>query len=107
MSASEIFSGSADFVGLIPIVQTYLDSVPVDAGVRTKIDQYIEFIRGRANGSIMTLAAWMRSFVRSHPEYKLDSVVSHEINYDLVVALDDIAHGERLAPELLGNRHFT
>ncbi|KAI8320377.1 GCS-domain-containing protein [Martensiomyces pterosporus] len=103
MSASEIFNGSPEFVGLVPIVQMYLDSVPVDAQVRSKIDEYIGFIRGRADGTIMTAAAWMRSFVRSHPEYKFDSVVSPEINHDLVVALDDIVRGRRPAPELLGS----
>jgi hypothetical protein len=32
----------------------------------------------------------MRNFVRSHPAYKHDSVVSAEINYDLIVAIDEM-----------------
>lgn len=32
----------------------------------------------------------MRDFVRSHPSYKFDSVVSQEINYDLMVAVDEM-----------------
>ena len=43
----------------------------------------------------------MRRFVQSHPAYKHDSVVSQEINYDLIKALDEIERGERAAPELL------
>ncbi|KAJ2383219.1 glutamate--cysteine ligase, partial [Coemansia sp. RSA 2603] len=102
MSANEIVNGSLDFVGLVPIVQMYLDSIEVEDGVRSKIDTYIDFVRGRADGSIVTAAAWMRNFVRSHPAYKYDSVVSSEINYDLVVALDEIGQGKRNAPELTG-----
>lgn len=41
-------------------------------------------------GSLQTPATWMRDFVRSHPAYKFDSVVSQEINYDLMVAVDDM-----------------
>ncbi|KAJ2787681.1 glutamate--cysteine ligase [Coemansia interrupta] len=102
MSANEIVNGSLDFVGLVPIVQMYLDSIEVEDSVRAKIDTYIDFVRGRADGSIVTAAAWMRNFVRSHPAYKFDSVVSSEINYDLVVALDEIGKGKRNAPELTG-----
>ena len=32
----------------------------------------------------------MRQFVRSHPSYKFDSVVSQEINYDLMIAVDEM-----------------
>ncbi|KAJ2394564.1 glutamate--cysteine ligase [Coemansia sp. RSA 2531] len=106
MSANEIINGSPGFVGLIAVVEMYLDTVVLSESVRRKIDTYIAFIRGRADGSIMTAAAWIRKFVRSHPAYAFDSVVSSEINYDLVVALDDIANGQRLAPELLGEGNF-
>ncbi|KAJ1829390.1 glutamate--cysteine ligase [Coemansia sp. RSA 2599] len=105
MSVGEIVNGSLEFVGLVPIVQMYLDSIEVEDSVRAKIDSYIGFIQGRADGSIATAAAWMRDFVRSHPAYKFDSAVSPEINYDLVVALDEIAQGKRAAPELLGSHH--
>lgn len=103
MSADEIVNGSSGFVGLIPIVQMYLDTIHLDATVRSKIGAYIDFIRGRADGSIMTAAAWMRDFVRKHPSYQFDSVVSPEINFDMVVALDEISRGKRAAPELVGS----
>ena len=41
-------------------------------------------------GSLITPATWIRNFVRSHPAYKHDSVVSQEINYDLFVAMDEM-----------------
>lgn len=70
-------------------------------------------------GSLQTPATWIRNFIRSHPAYKHDSVVSEEINHDLMVAVDEmyvdssVCHsavvlmwriserGVRRAPELL------
>ena len=52
-------------------------------------------------GSLLTAATWTRNFVRNHPAYKGDSVVSQEINYDLLVAVDEIERGVRKAPDLL------
>lgn len=43
-----------------------------------------------ASGSLETTATWIRKFVRSHPGYKFDSVVSQEINYDLLLAVDEM-----------------
>jgi glutamate--cysteine ligase catalytic subunit len=43
-----------------------------------------------SSGDLLTPAAWIRNFVRSHPAYKGDSVVSQEINYDLMVAVDEM-----------------
>lgn len=55
---------------------------------RCKIDSYLDLVRRRANGSLITTATWIRNFVRDHPTYKHDSVVSQEINYDLMCAVD-------------------
>ncbi|KAI6140204.1 glutamate-cysteine ligase-domain-containing protein [Pisolithus tinctorius] len=83
-----------------------------------KIDKYLGLVRGRADGlwpsdrlvlvmadvykgTLQTPATWIRSFVRSHPAYKFDSVVSQEINYDLLIAIDRIERGTLCAPELL------
>ena len=41
-------------------------------------------------GSLRTAASWIREFVRAHPKYRGDSVVSQEINYDLMVAIDEM-----------------
>lgn len=41
----------------------------------------------------MTPAAWIRQFIVQHPAYKQDSVVSEEINYDLVKAIDEMSVG--------------
>jgi len=38
----------------------------------------------------MIPATWIRDFIRSHPDYERDSVVSPRINYDLLKAVDDM-----------------
>jgi len=73
----------------------------VDEKACAKIEKYLDLIRRRANGSLQTPATWIRDFVRSHPDYKHDSIVSQEINYDLLVAVDEIERGVRLALDLL------
>ncbi|BGO92322.1 hypothetical protein NBRC10512_001913 [Rhodotorula toruloides] len=83
-SINEIINGSKEtgFPALIGVVERYLDGLEKE-------------------GSLITLATYIRRFVRSHPSYAHDSVVSQEINYDLIRALDGIEQGKRPAPELL------
>ncbi|BGP25493.1 glutamate-cysteine ligase catalytic subunit [Rhodotorula toruloides] len=106
-SINEIINGSTEkgFPGLIGVVEQYLDGLEkegkVSEEVRKGIDRSVELIRRRADGSLITLATYIRRFVRSHPSYAHDSVVSQEINYDLIRALDEVEQGKRPAPELL------
>ncbi|KAK0614194.1 glutamate-cysteine ligase-domain-containing protein [Immersiella caudata] len=82
-----------DFPGLIPLVESYLDSVNVDVVTRCELGTYLDLIRKRASGELWTAAKWIREFVKSHPKYQGDSVVSEEIEKDLVGAV--IKVGER------------
>ena len=107
MTVNEIINGKADggFVGLIPLVESYLDSMNVDVETRCEIAQYLDLIKGRANGTLWTAAKWIRHFVRSHPEYKMDSVVTDGMAYDLVKAAERITVNEGhdgYALEMLG-----
>merc|ERR1719198_760038 len=45
----------------------------------------------------------MRSFVRKHPDYKADSVISERVATDLMVACHRIGQGQLHVPELHGN----
>ncbi|CAO3664044.1 unnamed protein product [Umbelopsis ramanniana] len=106
MSIDEIINGkSGGFTGLIPLINSYLNSVNVDIETRCQLSRYLDLIKRRANGSLMTGATWMRQFVQNHPDYKHDSVVSEEINYDLMKAIEKISKGELEVPELLGEQH--
>lgn len=58
------------FPGLIPLVNSYLASMDVDADTHCTIQRYLKFIQKRANGELLTTAAWLRKEVMSHPDYK-------------------------------------
>ncbi|GAA5919676.1 hypothetical protein JCM6882_004535 [Rhodosporidiobolus microsporus] len=98
-------AGEVEFPGLIGVVRMYLDGLEkegrVSEGVRKGVERSLELVRRRADGSLVTTATWIRNFVRSHPSYAFDSVVTPEINYDLIRAVDAIERGELDAPELL------
>lgn len=59
--------------------------VRIDSAVRIQCTVDTSF-----SGTLKTAATWIREFVRSHPDYKFDSVVSQEINYDLLLAADQL-----------------
>ncbi|KAJ7593919.1 glutamate-cysteine ligase catalytic subunit [Mycena floridula] len=102
MTMDEIMNGKGDgFPGLLSLVFAYLDTLDVEETEMVSIRRYLDLVKRRANGSLVTSATWMRNFVRSHPSYKHDSVVSEEINYDLLVAIDEIERGVRKATDLL------
>ena len=95
MTIDEIINGSlnGEFPGLIPIVESYLDSVNVDVETRCELATYLSLISKRASGELDTTSRWIRNFIDAHPKYKHDSVVDDEINHDLISAV--IAIGER------------
>ena len=49
----------------------------------------------------MTTARYLREFVMKHPKYNHDSVISEEINYDLVCECERITNGLSPATGLL------
>ncbi|CAG8507018.1 12388_t:CDS:10, partial [Dentiscutata heterogama] len=102
MTINEIISGNGkEFPGLINIIVQYLESMNIDIETRYHLGKYLEFISMRASGKIQTAATWIRNFVRSHPNYNHDSIVSQEINYDLIKMVEGIQKGQVKAPELL------
>ena len=104
MTMEEIMCGKGDyFPGLVPLVFAYLDYINCDHLTRERLTTYLEFIEKRASGELVTPATWIRNFVRNHPAYKGDSVVSDEIAYDLMIACRDIGEGKLHVPELLGD----
>jgi len=104
LSIAEIISGKGEFFpGLLGVVNAYLDTLNVEFAAKKRIRAYLNLIKWRADGTLQTTATWMRNFIRSHPAYKQDSVVSDEINFDLMNALDEIERGTRTEPDLLPN----
>ncbi|KAJ3857506.1 glutamate-cysteine ligase catalytic subunit [Lentinula lateritia] len=103
MTIHEIINGKGDsFPGLLGLIWAYIDTLDVSPQELSKIHSYLDLIRRRANaGSLLTPATWVRNFVRTHPAYAHDSVVTQEINYDLIVAVDEIERGVRNVSDLL------
>lgn len=96
MSIADIINGSADgkFPGLIPLVESYLNSLNVDVETRCSLARYLDLIRKRADGRLWTGAKWIRDFVANHADYRGDSVVSEKITYDLIKAARVMAEQE-------------
>jgi glutamate--cysteine ligase catalytic subunit len=106
MTLNEIFNGKLNyFPGLVPLIYAYLEHIECDKDpeVFTRLDQYLQFVAGRARGDLITCATWQRNFIAAHPSYRQDSVVSSEVLYDLLMACKDIGEGNRACPEVYGN----
>ena len=101
MTVNEIVNGSDRFPGCIQLIKDYLSNMDVDVDTQCTIKQYLQQIESRASGKLMTTAAWMRKFVTTHSKYKKDSVVSEEINYDLMWRIHLISTGQIKCPDLL------
>ncbi|KAI0205835.1 glutamate-cysteine ligase [Astrocystis sublimbata] len=99
MTIDEVINGSKsedhNFPGLIPIVESYLDSVNVDVQTRCELATYLGLIRKRASGELWTAAKWIRHFVAKHPAYHQDSAVSDEVTKGLVKSVIDIGEREQ------------
>lgn len=102
LTINEIMNGSAEFKGIIPLMNVYLASAAIEQNTRTVISTYLSFISKRAAGELLTPASWIRQFVTNHPHYNQDSIITEEINYDLVQACKEITAGTRHEPSLLG-----
>lgn len=104
MSINDIINGKpAEFPGLIPLINSYLETMNIDVSTRCHLGRYLSLISMRASGELKTAAAWIRAFVQSHEAYKFDSQVSEPIAYDLLKSCADIGRGARECPELFGN----
>ena len=124
---NEIINGTNNFLGLVPLVRQYLgEREDIDADTRHTIEQYLLLVSKRAagtksltknfirliffrffKGTLLTNASWIRDFVLSHPLYKHDSIVSEEIQYDLVMKMQQIENGLEECPSIKQPRMTT
>ncbi|UJR07542.1 hypothetical protein I4U23_011830 [Adineta vaga] len=101
MCMNEIINGNKAFSGLVPLTRQYIgEREDIDADTRFTIEQYLLLVSKRASGTLLTNASWIRQFVLSHPLYKKDSVVSEEIQYDLVRKMEQISNGHEDCPQI-------
>jgi len=102
MTVQQIMCGSGSYVGLLPLVRTYLDIIKCDETTRERVERYLKLVELRVCGDLMTLASWLRRFVAIHPSYQKDSIVTSEICHDVLNACRDIEEGTLQATQLLG-----
>lgn len=76
-----------EFPGLIPLINSYLSGMDVDADTHCTIQQYLKLIQRRASGDLQTTASWLRQFVQSHPDYKLAHYILYYVRCNLVKSL--------------------
>ncbi|CAF3694848.1 unnamed protein product [Rotaria sp. Silwood1] len=99
MFINDIINGNNGFLGLVPLVRKYIyEREDIDADTRHTIEQYLLLISKRAAGTLLTNASWIRQFVLSHSSYKQDSIVSEEIQYDLIWKMVQIENGHENCP---------
>lgn len=67
---NEIINGKDNFPGLIGLINQYLANMEVDTDTHCSIQQYLNLIKRRASGSLLTTASWIRKEVLRHPEYQ-------------------------------------
>lgn len=84
MSLEDIMCGNGKFEGLITLVETYLTLIKCDKNTLLVMDGYLDLIRRRARGELLTQAQWLRRYVQSHPLYQQDSTISPALYYNIV-----------------------
>lgn len=107
LSVNQIINGGPEFVGLIPLVRRYLQVMNVDLSVLCHLETYLGLVSKRASGQLCTAATYIRKFIASHPDYKHDSRISQQVNYDLMSELRKLTQHKDtwdtgLAKEFLG-----
>lgn len=96
MTVDEIVNGRPGaFPGLVPLVRRYLAEGPevMDADAERAVERHLRLVSGRASGTVETTATWIRRFIRRHPEYRHDSVVTDRINFDLLATAEQVHAG--------------
>ena len=93
----EIFNGcpEKDFPGLLAFVKEYMGSLEIDTDTACCLTRYWNYLRDKAMGKLRTNARFMRDYIRSHPDYKQDSIISEKIQYDLLEVIRKLQKDEK------------
>ena len=105
LSIDEILNGAKEYnyPGLINIIKDEIKkNLDYNDIVKNEMLKFVNYIERKAKGEIWTDAKYIRKFVREHPKYNKDSIITEEINYDLINHLLDIQNGIIKPKELFG-----
>jgi glutamate--cysteine ligase catalytic subunit len=92
MTLAEILEGKPEieYKGIFPLLRELIDESEGTIEDKENVNDYLDFLSQRARGTYKTGAKYIRDYVRSHPSYKFDSVITEQLNYDLLKHLEDI-----------------
>ena len=94
-------------IGIIEIVINYIneyqDGKFYNELEKNQLFEYINLVKLRSTGELMTGAQWQRNFALNHKLYKKDSNISEPLCRCLTDLIDDVVHGRQKAPKLLGD----
>ena len=105
LSIDEILNGAKEYYypGLINVIKDEIKkNLDYNDIVKNEMLKFVNYIERKAKGEIWTDAKYIRKFVREHPKYNKDSIITEEINYDLINHLLDIQNGIIKPKELFG-----
>ena len=105
LTINEIFNGCKEYnyLGILH----YLKLISKEMFKAEKYcEKYLGFLSKRASGELWTDAKYIRNFVKNHPKYKRDSIITEEINYDLIKHILKIQNNEIKPEELFGEIDF-
>ena len=93
LSIDEILNGAKEYnyPGIINVIKDEIkNNLDYNDKVKNEMLKFVNYIERKAKGEIWTDAKYIRKFVREHPKYNKDSIITEEINYDLINHLLDI-----------------
>ena len=96
LTINEIFNGAKEhnYPGILNVIkEDVLNNNKMDNNKKEELFKFIEFLEKRTKGEIWTDAKYIRHFIDNHPKYNKDSIISEEINFDLITHLLDIQNG--------------
>ena len=105
LTINEIFNGAKEYnyPGLLNFIRDEIKNCnKTDISKKENLYKFIDYLEKKTKGEIWTDAKYIRNFVDNHPKYNKDSIITEEINYDLIMHLLDIQNGLIKPKELLG-----
>ena len=104
LTINEIFNGAKEYYpGLLNFIRDEIKNCnKTDISKKENLYKFIDYLEKKTKGEIWTDAKYIRNFVDNHPKYNKDSIITEEINYDLIMHLLDIQNGLIKPKELLG-----
>jgi glutamate--cysteine ligase catalytic subunit len=86
---------------LIELIKAYMHAKKWSEQHFNSISKYLDFMVARATGLLPTDAQFLRRFVKDHPKYNHDSILSDEINFDIATMIALINDPESKHRQLL------